>query len=452
MMRKAAAILSLAILAACAPKIVPAPVVTSPKYPDFLTPAVPPALASEPAALNEDRGWRFLQAGDLKTAEKEFAAALKLSPTFYPADAALGYVALARKDPKSAVPYFDRALERQASYAPALVGKGQALLGLNRTADALTAFEAAVAADPALTDIRRRVDVLKFRSVEQNLKQARDAAHAGRTADAIKAYDAALASSPDSPFLYRELADVERQAGNGDQALAHYRKAVSLDPSDAASWAHIGDLLAASSDFTGAETAYSKAIAIDPGPALQAKLDDARDKAALAALPAEYRAIPDAPQITRADLAALIGVRLSALVQGGHPRDAVLITDVRSSWAAPWIMAVARAGIMEPFANHAFQPRAVVRRIDVAQAVSRIVERLPHPKPAWLSARVKFTDLSSGHLAYPAASVAVASGVMMTTPDHAFQPSKPVSGADAIAIIGRLEVLAAGAAASGAPQ
>ena len=73
---------------------------------------------------------------------------------------------------------------------------------------------------------------------------------------------------------------------------------------------------------------------------------------------------------------------------------------------------------MEPFANHAFQPRAVVRRIDLAQAVGRLLARVAAANPAraqaWESARLKFADLAAGHLAYPAASVAVAAGVMKT--------------------------------------
>src|SRR5205823_1914462 len=120
------------------------------------------------------------------------------------------------------------------------------------------------------------------------------------------------------------------------------------------------------------------------------------------------RAIGQAPQVTRADLAALIGVRLAPLLQQpSRRRDAALITDVRNNWAAAWIMSVARAGVMEPYANHAFQPRTLVRRVDLAQAVMHLLTRIAVTSPAaaksWQSARIRFSDLSAGHLAYPAA-------------------------------------------------
>jgi hypothetical protein len=97
-----------------------------------------------------------------------------------------------------------------------------------------------------------------------------------------------------------------------------------------------------------------------------------------------------------------------------------------------WIFAVARAGVMEPFENHAFQPRAVVRRVELAQAIARLLPqagmRTPAQVRAWEAARLRFSDLSASHLAYPAASAAVAAGVMKTASDSAFQPSRPVAG------------------------
>jgi tetratricopeptide (TPR) repeat protein len=447
-MRRLLLLVGVVLLSACAAKVAPPPVVVTPRFPEFTRPAVPPSYANTPAAQNASRGWAFLQAGDLKQAEREFATALKSVPAFYPAETSLGYLELARKDSKAALAHFDRALELTPTHADvsAFVGRGQALLGLNREADAIGAFEAAIAADPTQTDLVRRVEVLKFRGVEQGLSRARQAASAGRLDEATQAYVAAIASSPDSPFLYRELAGVEKQKGDADAALEHFRKAIELDPGDAKSLAQIGELLEAGGDFDGAAKAYADSVAIEPDPATDARLEGVRAKAALARLPAEYRAIDHAPQVTRADLAALIGIRLAPLLQTTPRSDAALITDVRTNWAANWIMDVARAGVMEPFANHAFQPRAVVRRIDLAQVVARLLARVAAQSPAraqaWESARLKFSDLSPSHLAYPAASMAVASGVMATAPGNSFQPSKAITGADAIETITKIEALA----------
>jgi tetratricopeptide (TPR) repeat protein len=439
---------ALVFLSACAPKTVPTPLPTTPKFPEFMRPAVPPAMADSPAAASASRGWAFLQSGDLRTAEREFSSALKTQPAFFPAETSLGYLELARKDARAALQHFDRALELNAKHddVSTYLGRATALLALNREGDALAALETALALDPSQTELARRVEVLKFRNAEQGLARARDAARTGRLDEAAQAYTAAIASSPDSAFLYRELAAVERQKGNADAALEHFRKAAALDPGDAKTLEQIGEVLEARGDYEGAEKAYTDAAAIEPSAALDKRLESVRERAALARLPAEYRAIDSAPQITRADLAALIGIRLNGLLSTPGRSDAALITDVRNHWAAAWIMAVARAGVIEPFANHAFQPRAVVRRTDLAQAVARLLARVAAQNPArakaWDSARLKFSDLSPSHLAYPAASVAVASGVMSTAAGNSFQPSRAVTGAEAVEAIAKVQALA----------
>ncbi len=444
-MRRLLLALSL-VASACAPRLTPLPVVTAPKYPEFVPPTVPAELAETAAGINQHRGWVFLQAGDLKTAEHEFTAALRNNPGFAAAVASLGYLDLARKDPKAALTRFDQALASGPGDVGALVGRGQALLALERSDDALAAFEAALAIDPNQPDVRRHVEVLKFRDLEGRIADARAAAGAGRLDAAAAAYERAIASQPDSPFLYRELAAVERRQEKLDEALEHFRKAAALDPSDARSLVQIGDILAARGELDESLATYERAAAIESTPELEEKIAAARDRAALEKLPPEYRAIDQAPQVTRAELAALIGVRLAPLLQESSRDDAALITDVRNNWAQPWIMAVTRAGVMEPFANHAFQPRTLVRRSDLAVAAARLLARIAAQRPAAAQAlehaQVRFSDVAPTHLAYPAASAVVAAHVLKTTADNAFQPSRPVSGAEAVEAIAQLESLA----------
>ena len=125
---------------------------TAPKFPEFIAPAVPAALAGSARGGDQrSRGWAFLQAGDLKNAEREFAAALKAAPAFYPAETALGYVELARKDAEGGAAAFrSRArVSRSRDDVSALLGRGAgAARRSNREADALAAFEAALAVDP----------------------------------------------------------------------------------------------------------------------------------------------------------------------------------------------------------------------------------------------------------------------------------------------------------------
>jgi len=83
-------------------------VVAAPKFSRVRAAGRAASLAGSAAALLQSRGWRFFQSGDLKTAERDFGAALHATPDFYPAELSLGYLELARKDAKAALPHFDR--------------------------------------------------------------------------------------------------------------------------------------------------------------------------------------------------------------------------------------------------------------------------------------------------------------------------------------------------------
>ena len=446
-MRRSLAALGVVLLAfaACAKKPATLPTPGAPRFGDFIYPAGPATLASPAVWESHRTSWATLQAGDARAADRGFNALLKQSPGFYPAAAGLGYAALARKDTDEALAHFDKALEANPTYAPALAGRGEALLVAGRVDTALDAFQAALAADPSLTSLRSRVDVLKFRNVQQHIESARKAADGGRTDDARREYLTAIAASPQSAFLYRELATVERRSGDTASALVHAEQAIALDPGDVRALTLIAEIREANAEWARAADAYAAVNAVEPSDAIGAKIEAMRERAALEALPSEYRNIESSETVTRAQLAALLGVRLEELLRGSRSANVAVMTDVRGNWAAPWILTVTRARVMEPFSNHTFQPGATVRRVDLAQAVSRVLSLIAVEKPRlaarWRDSRPKFSDLAPGHLQYPAAARAVSSGVMTTAEGDAFQLSRPVTGAETADVVGRLAAL-----------
>src|SRR5215813_3612057 len=260
-LRLALEVMVIALVSACAVKTAP-PLPSTPKYPEFVYPAPLPATAREAMAV--EFGWRFLQNDDLSNAEREFAGALKSAPDSVAARAGEGYVSLAKHDYMRALDHFELALRGAPAYAPALVGKGLTLLSLNRDSDARTALEAAMKADPSLANLSARIDVLKFREIQNLIAAARNAMNAGRLDEARTAYQRAIAATPDSAVLYRELGMVERRGGNAAAALEQFNHAIMLDPADAVALAQSGELLEERGDFAGAEVAYRNAHNADP--------------------------------------------------------------------------------------------------------------------------------------------------------------------------------------------
>jgi hypothetical protein len=123
----------------------------------------------------------------------------------------------------------------------------------------------------------------------------------------------------------------------------------------------------------------------------------------------------------------------------------MLVTDIRNHWASRWIMLVVRAGVMDAFDNHTFQPRNVVRRSDLAQAVSRVLKLVAAGEPAllkeWQGRQAKMTDVGVSNLNYADASLAVSAGILPLADGELFQLSREVSGAEAVDAVTKLERL-----------
>ena len=442
--RSISVLLFLVLLAGCARTAAP-PVVTTPRYPDYIFPTLAQPDPKQADLLRDhDAAWRWFQSGDMVRAEAGFAAVLKRSPQFYPSETAMGYLELARKSYEQAGQRFDHVLQSNAVYVPALVGRGEALLALSREPEALAAFESAVKFDPQLQTIARRVEVLRARAQQANVAAAQKAAQANRLDEAARLYEQAIAASPDSAFLVRDLAEVEAKQGKAEQALARYRRVVEMDPTDAVSRTRIGEMLDAKGDLEGAMKMYTEANNLEPTAELRRRISAIESRLAYLKLPAEYRAIPDHASITRGDLASLIGIRLAALVQRA-PAQAVVITDARNHWASEWIMATAGAGVMEPYENHTFQPGNPVQRSDLAQAVARMLKMIATERPEllkdWQSRMQKMSDVGVSNLRYADASLSVAAGIIPLVDGGSFQLTRPVSGAEALDVITRIERL-----------
>ena len=430
------------VLASCATRL---PVVTTPTYPSYPFPTVPRELVGTMAAAEHAQAWQFLQSGDLDAAELAFATALQSNPEFHPSAAGLGFVWLARGQADTAAAHFGQAIAQMPAYLPALLGRGEALLVGGRVDEAIESFQAALVADPGLTVLRQRVEELRFVRLRDQVARARGASAAGRDAEARVAYERVIAASPDSGFLYLELAEVERRQGDTDAALERLDRAVELDPNVVAAWVLMFEIYFANGDLDRAEQALRRADALEPGDDIARRLVDLEARRREASLPPEYREIETAETITRGQLAALIAVRFETLLTDAAAGRTAIITDARDYWGYEWVIVVAQAGIMETDTNYRFQPERVVTRADLARAVVRLL-RLPAVEVASPTGAVRpsFSDLAPGHLSYPWASEAVAAGVLPSLEQNAFQPARPVSGAELVTAIGRLGCLVGG--------
>ncbi len=422
------------------------PVVTTPAYPEYLFPTVPAAWVGSDDARRHEEAWTFLQAGELAGAERRYLALLASSPAFYPAETGLGWLSLARGDARQAVEHFDRAVTAAATYVPAWIGRGETMLVLGDADEALRSFEEALLVDASLGRIERVVGELRFKLVSEQLAQARDSAAAGRFDEARGLYERVIAASPDSAFLRVELGRVELGRGNPDRARALVQEAMALDPSDPAAFILDGELYLATGDLAAAAASFGHAYRLDPNEDTARRLASIRDRQQQAALPPAILAIASQAEVTRGELAALIGTRFGDLLRSAAPGRTVIITDTRDHWGQAWILDVARAGVMRVDAAYRFEPGRSVRRGELAGVVDALLDLFAAVDPlaaaSWEGPRQDFGDMPPGHLSYAPAARAVAAGVLEILDGNTFQPTRLVAGDEALRAVDRLAALA----------
>lgn len=434
---------------ACGPKRLPPPAVAAaPAFPAFERPElIEPLPGPLPTAvrLRYDEGWSRLQAGRVDEASAIFDEVTRSTPAFYPARAAHGYARLAARDTVGAVARFDAALAVRPDYLPALAGRAEAMMASGRGVEAIAALQALIAADPQRVSAQTRLETLRLQVIEGLVGEARAARQRGDLEASRTAWARAVEASPDSADFLRELAQVERQAGQFDAALARARAALLLDDGDAATHALVGELELARGNVRPALEAFQKAAAREPRPEFRTRIEELERRLDLAGLPEPYRGIGLRGAVSRGDLAALLGVRLEPLMAGSRGQPIPLMTDVRGHWAQRWILDVARAGVMEIFPNHTFQPGTTVRRSDLARVVALLFTRVQAADPSaaarWRGRTAAITDVAAGNPVREAAHLTVEAGILNLDPGGAFSATRAVSGPEAIAAVERLAAL-----------
>ena len=405
-------------------------------------PTVPAEMATAEPRARYDDAWARVQRGDVSGGERIFEDINRRAPAFYPAVASLGELRLHRQQYGAAAALFERALLANPSYLPALSGTADARLGAGDDAGALRALTALVAADPNRADAVARLDGVRVRVAQSELVLAERDKADGKFTDAALHLQRAMDVTPENAAVFRAASALELAMGRPGVAEQRARQALAIDPQDAAAYAAAGDALDAQGRLADAVAAYDRAVALDPRPLWRDRREALFAAAQLTALPAQYRAIAQAATVTRADLAAMLGIQLAGALSHAPDRSSTVVTDVRGHWAASWILPVVRAGWIDALPNHTFQPGGLVHRAELAAVVAAVLADVAAARPRdvarWRSARPVFADVTRDHAAYSVAAMAVASGVMSADAGR-FSPGRAVSGAELAATISRLE-------------
>jgi tetratricopeptide (TPR) repeat protein len=371
-----------------------------------------------------EKAWRKVLSGDAASAERSYRRLLRDKPGLVPAETGLGYALLRGGRLAEAAAAFDAVLALQPEYLSALVGAASVGVRRGDPETALALYRRAQAAHPEEPTVRRRLGEVKLQITERRVAAARAALEAGEAEKAIEEYRLALDAAPEVAGLRLELAHVLVSRGDPSGAA----DVLEADPtSDRQVLARLGEILIGLQEYGRALEAYRRILAREPRDAeALSRSREAREALELMRMPEEYRRILSAVRISRADLAALISVKVTALARIASREPKVAI-DISGSWAREHIASVLALDIMDVYPNHTFQPAATVRRGDLARAVARVLDLFR----AGSAVAPDLADMTRTNLFYDAAARVVGAGLMELTPEGAFESWRPVSGREA---------------------
>ncbi len=304
---------------------------------------------------------------------------------------------------------FQKALEayRQAEmidrrHAPAQIGIGLSLAGMQRFDDALDAFR-------------------KARS---------------------------LATSDRQRMLYHtgmmRLHTARQNKDWLDKTESHFNQARSIKKDDPAPYYYMAAAYSIAREYAKASHCYEKVIDLNRGYVEQSNTSWAELQKTVRAIPGTRvgKDIAGSPAITRAEVAALFmeELRIDRLFQGGARSSLregdLVMTDFQNHPLRRDVEAVIALEVrgLEPIGNRFFPDRAI-SRAEFAVMLEDILVKITREKGVstrHLGAPSPFSDVEGSYYAYNAILTCTTRGILDPGVDGRFRPGSSVSGTDAL--------------------
>ena len=381
--------------------------------------------------------WDDVLVGRTDRAEQTVNRLLSDRPGFAPAQVVLAFAALRANRTAEAETLLSSVIAAEPDNAAALLGLASIRRRGGELERALPLYLKAQRLRPRDEALARRVSEVKLSVAESAIAKAGSLSAEGRKADAIAMLQKALQVAPELSPVRLELADLLVEAGRRQEALSVLGAAQDPDRSIAI---RVATIRFEDGDLEGAEAALRRGLRdVAEDAEAAALLGRIRDQRSVLALPEPLRALSESPRVTRADLAALVIVRIDALRSRKAVGASEVASDLSRTWARPQILRAIELGLMDVYPNHTFQPAGIVRRGELAVVAARVLDTVGWGRSTSAAPR----DMSPSHLQYAAAVRVIGAGVMQTTPTGAFEPWRIVSGAEAKAVVDALSRLSA---------
>lgn len=414
---------------------------------------VPGANLPEAAASELAAGWALIVAGRLGEADLHFALLRTSAPDDPGVLSADGFLALRSGRIEDGEELFRRALDEEPGDLLATLGTVLLVLDDEDPEVLFGHLQRLSELEPDAALVTERLPALTLDVADSRLVRARELARSDADGPVVAdAYRAALEAMPDSADLFLEAAEAAAAAG-ASQSAHEWFDIVAASPSASKRQALVAALGAAEVlvDERRLAESLTRLDRILRDPELRGFVDlstrasDLERSLEVARLSELYSRIREAERVTREQLAALLAAEIGA-PEDGEPdsRDPVIAIDLERSWAANLIQTAVGAGYLRLYPDHTFQPRGLVTRAELAEALAAALARFdPETRrsTAENSGQLELGDVPADHRYRAVAATAVELGLLRTNGAGMFRPRAFASGAEAVRAVHALRDL-----------
>jgi tetratricopeptide (TPR) repeat protein len=336
--------------------------------------------------------------------------------------------------------YYNKVLERDPQSVPALSALGTMHHNLGNYREALSLYRKVLDLDPNNQFARQQIETVTQELFDIHYAEGRRYKEAGNLKMAAAKWQKAHSLYPDDLDFAVEIGKLFLEQHDYLMADGYFQRVLSADPEHIPALIGAGRVQLALTHYTEAINYFERGLRLRPDdPELRALLQQARDEKIRATLPPQYAAIGSVEQVTRGEVAALLVVELQLESRLSASERPEIISDITTHWAKPYIIQVVQLGIMQVFPDRSFLPNEPIRKGELAFVLDSLFQQLNVPLPAGASA--SFSDVHPENMYYPAVCRIYAAGLMTGHPDGSFGFNDPVSGAEALRIFDRVNIM-----------
>jgi tetratricopeptide (TPR) repeat protein len=378
---------------------------------------------------NYSAGWQKLREGNPDAAIEYFQKSSVVQEKLF---VGYGYAFMAQNKLSLAQRNFEKALEANPENLQAQFGMATLHETTHEYDQAFLIYSRLRTKYPEHSWVKVRYDYLKSTRTQYFLKQA----DIYKSQQEFPAYTEALKSairySPEMSDIKKELGDFLFQQEQFEPAAKYYEMILESSPNNQEVMMKLALVYEKLNKFDAAVLIYKRIQEFKPGDLkVINKINELKEKFYDWNLPVKFKNIFFKEEITREELAALIGYYFDKYLEQHTP---VIITDISGSFAMEQIIRVCSLNIMSLRPDHSFGRFPKINRAQFAEVLNALIQYLENAGSGHYSIQfspldevIEPADISPLHKLYNIIKFMVNSGIMKLDEEKNFNPTLNIS-------------------------